>query len=110
MICGRKHGDSSVWMKTVKLIEKERLVVTIDHRVEIFENDDAGTVHTSPPEHCRHVFLFCAAFRFEAANVETGLFKLVYQRLERMCFPVPRWTNEERAAFPRYTVALIELA
>jgi len=94
-------------VKSVELVEEEGPIIVIDHRVEIFEHEHARRRHARPLEDLAHVLLFRAVLRFEAADVETRLAELIYQRLERVRLSVPRWTNENRAALPRNVVTLI---
>src|ERR1051325_566444 len=81
----------------------------INHRVEIFEHEHAWAVHARALEDFAHVFLVRVVVRFEAADVETRLAELVYQRLERVRLAVPGWTDEDRATLPRNLVTLVDL-
>src|SRR6185369_14873742 len=110
MVRRGKDNHARVRVKSVELVEKEGPVIVVDHRVEIFEHYHARRCHARALEDFAHVLLFRAVLRFEAADVETRLAELIYQRLERVRLSVPRWTNENRAALPRNVVAFVDFA
>src|SRR6185369_16027974 len=110
MVRRGQHNHARVRVKSVELVEEESPVIVINHRVEVFEHYHARSRHARALEDFAHVLLFRAVLGFEAADVKARLAELIDQRLERMCFSIPRWTNENRATLPWNVVALVDFA
>lgn len=84
---GRTH-------QAVELIEEEGAHAGANHRVEVFENEDARRVGSCVVEY-RSNAVFGAYLCCERFDIEGGLAALLQQDLDALRFAVPWRTEEE---------------
>src|SRR5687768_13929165 len=77
VIGSSQHNNAIVRFKSIELIEEERAAFVSNHRVEIFQHEEAGRGHSCAFKDQTHVLLLSCILGFKTLHVDAGLTQLI---------------------------------
>src|SRR2546423_835215 len=94
VISCRQNNDAVVGGKTVQFIEKEGAILVGEQRVQIFEDEQAGSCFACFGKYLTDILIILVILGFEALDIEAGLIERIDEGLDGMCLAIAGSANE----------------